>query len=122
MLVRKLRSCPEITAADGTRLRELLHPDREYEFSGRYSLAHASLPPGATSLRHVLTSDEVYYILSGRGVMHVDDESAEVGAGDTIDIPAGSIQWIENISERELEFLCIVDPAWQADDEQILRD
>lgn len=108
-------------AGDGTSLRELLHPERDYDFSGRYSLAHAVLPPRATSLKHVLTSDEVYYILSGRGVMHVDDDSAEVGAGDAVDIPPGAVQWIENISESKLEFLCIVDPAWRADDEEILH-
>ena len=109
-------------AGDGTRLRELLHPDREYEFSGRYSLAHAVLLPAAASLRHVLTSDEAYYILSGRGVMHIDGESVDVEAGDAVDIPPGSVQWIENNSDRELEFLCIVDPAWLAEDEEIRRD
>ena len=122
MLIRKLSLCPQITAGDGTRLREILHPDRDYDFSGRYSLAHAVLPPCATSLKHRLTSDEVYYILSGRGVMHIDDDSEDVEAGDAIDIPPGSVQWIENSSDQKLEFLCIVDPSWRADDEKILQD
>lgn len=120
MLIRKLRSCPEITAGDKTLLRELLHPNRDYKFSGRYSLAHALLPPRSSSLKHRLRTDEVYYILSGRGVMYVDDESAGVEAGDAIDIPPGSVQWIENTSDRALEFLCIVDPAWRAEDEEML--
>ena len=120
MLVCKLKDCPEIVAADSTRLRELLHPDRDYKFYGRYSLASAILPVGATSLKHRLKTDEVYYIISGRGILHINDKSAFVESGDAVDIPPGSIQWIENTGEEELIFLCIVDPAWQPEDEEIL--
>ena len=120
MLIRKLQSCTEIIAGDGTRLRELVHPFREYSFSGRYSLAHAVLPVGEQSLRHRLSSSEVYYILAGQGIMHIDKESAEVEPGDTIEIPSHSIQWLENTGNTDLVFLCIVDPAWKEDDEEIL--
>ena len=121
MRIRKLRNCPEITAGDKTSLREILHPDRDYPFSGRYSLAHAVLRPGQTSRSHVLRSDEVYFILTGSGLMHLNDDSAPVEAGDTIDIPPGSVQWIANTGESDLEFLCIVDPAWRAEDEDVLE-
>ncbi len=120
MLVRRLTNCPEITAGDNTRLRELLHPERHYPFSGRYSLAHAVVAPGKTSVRHRLKTDEVYYILQGTGEMHVDRETAIVSAGDAIDIPPGSEQWIENTGDADLAFLCIVDPAWRETDEEIL--
>jgi mannose-6-phosphate isomerase-like protein (cupin superfamily) len=120
MLIRKLASCPLIVAADNTRLRELLHPGRGYGFVGRYSLAHAIVPPGKSSLKHRLGSDEVYYILSGRGELHIDNEAQMVEAGDAIDIPPGSVQWIINIGEQDLVFLCIVDPAWQAEGEEVL--
>jgi mannose-6-phosphate isomerase-like protein (cupin superfamily) len=120
MLIRRLKNCSEIMAGDNTRLRELLHPDRDYEFGGRYSLAHASLPPGVASHPHRLTADEVYYIISGCGSMHVDDETSQVGAGDAIEIPPGSVQWIECTGETDLKFLCIVDPAWSAEQEEIL--
>ncbi len=116
MLIRKLRECPEITAGDRTRLRELLHPDSAHGFAGRYSLAHAIVRPGAQSVRHRLQTDEVYYILSGHGRMHIDDESAAVEPGDAIEIPPRSLQWIENTGESDLVFLCIVDPAWRAED------
>ena len=121
MLVRKLRLCPPIVAVDGTGLRELLHPERDHRFSGRYSLAHATLPQGKTSLKHRLKSDEVYYIISGQGEMHVDAESQPVEAGDVVDIPPKSCQWILNTGDSELEFLCIVDPAWRAQDEELVE-
>ncbi len=117
MLIRRLNDCARITAGDHTLLRELLHPDREYRFSGRYSLAHAVLPVGQRSTRHTLATDEVYYILSGEAEMHVDDEAACLAVGDTVEIPPGSTQWIANIGDCPLEFLCIVDPAWRKEDE-----
>jgi mannose-6-phosphate isomerase-like protein (cupin superfamily) len=120
MLIRKLSECPEIIAGDGTLLRELLHPERDYPFSGRYSLALARLPAGKASAPHRLGTDEVYYIVSGRGRMHVDDSTAEVEKGDAIDIPPNSVQWIENTGSEELIFLCLVDPAWRQEDEKIL--
>ena len=120
MLIRKLHNCDEMVAGDGTSLRELLHPDRGYQFNGRYSLAHAVLAAGEKSTKHRLATDEVYYILSGMGLMHVDDELSRVVAGDAVEIPPGSVQWIENTGDGELVFLCIVDPAWRAADEEVL--
>jgi mannose-6-phosphate isomerase-like protein (cupin superfamily) len=119
MLIRKLGQCAEIVAGDGTRLREFLHPDRDYPFSGRYSLAHACLSAGISSEPHRLKSSEVYYILGGRGEMHIDNDSAEISAGAAVEIPAGAVQWIKNTGEGELTFLCLVDPAWREEDEEI---
>lgn len=121
MLIRKLKDSQKIIAGDKTELKELLHPNRNYQFSGRYSLAHASVKPGCSSLKHKLKTDEVYYILSGQGKISVDNETADVEAGDAVDIPPGSVQSIRNTGETDLIFLCIVDPAWQTEDEGILE-
>lgn len=121
MRIRKLSDCPEITAGDGTRLRELLHPNRNYPFGSRYSLARATVTAGHASVKHRLRTDEAYYILSGQGIMHVDEDSAQVGPGDVVEVPPDSIQWIENAGPDDLVFLCIVDPAWRAEDEEILE-
>ena len=120
MRIRKPTDCPEFTAGDNTLLRELLHPDREYEFDARYSLAYATVAPGTRSTAHKLAADEVYYILSGSGIMHIDDEAAAVSPGDAIEIPPDASQWIENRGGEPLVFLCIVDPAWRGGDETIL--
>lgn len=120
MRIRKLHNCPEFIAGDHSRLREIVHPDRDYLFDARYSLAHATVDPGRRTDRHRLTSDELYYIVSGTGVMHVDDESSPVEPGDAVEIPPHVVQWIENTGAEPLVFLCIVDPAWRAQDEEIL--
>jgi mannose-6-phosphate isomerase-like protein (cupin superfamily) len=121
MLIRKLKNCNEIIAGDSTKLRELLHPDRDYSFIGNYSLAYARLAPGEKSDKHLLKSNEVYYILEGVGEMTIDDETAIVEKGDIIDIPPNSVQSIKSIGDNDLEFLCIVDPAWKEEDEEIIE-
>ncbi|NLO90788.1 MAG: cupin domain-containing protein [Elusimicrobia bacterium] len=114
----KLSKCKPFTSGDGCRLREMLHAAK----SGaaiRYSLAHATVRPGVTTLPHRLRTSEVYYILSGRGRMHIDSLSKPVGPGDTVYIPPHARQCITNTGRGKLAFICIVDPAWRAQDEEI---
>lgn len=118
MLVRKLNECEEFIAGDGTKLRELLHPDKQ-PIDLRYSLAHAIVPVGQTSIPHSLTTSEVYYILSGQGEMHIDEETQLVEPGDAVYIPPNAKQYIYNCGEEDLVFVCMVDPAWRHEDETI---
>jgi mannose-6-phosphate isomerase-like protein (cupin superfamily) len=120
MLIQKLNDCDEFIAGDGTQLRELLHPDKQ-NIDLRYSLAHATLPPGQISTLHSLTTSEVYYIISGIGEMHIDGENQFVEAGDTIYIPPDAQQFIDNCGTEPLVFICIVDPAWRKEDETIYQ-
>lgn len=119
MIVKTLRNIAGFPAGDGSFLRELLHPAREPLGIG-YSLAQASVRPGERTLAHRLGSAEVYVILEGTGLMHVGAEQAEVGPGQAVYIPPGEVQFIENTGAAGLAFLCIVDPAWRAEDEEIL--
>lgn len=118
MLIQKLNDCPEFVAGDGTLLRELLHPDKQ-AIDLRYSLAHAIVPVGQTSVPHSLSTTEVYYILSGVGEMHINDETQTVEPGDAIYIPPYAKQFIYNSGTEPLVFICMVDPAWQKVDETI---
>ena len=118
MLTRSLSDCKEILAGDNTLLRELLHPVRNGA-AIRYSLAHAKLPRGTASLPHRLKTSEVYYFISGQGRMHVDGEVTPVGPEQVLYVPPGSLQHVENTGTDELVFLCIVDPAWRAEDEEV---
>ncbi|MFM8456184.1 MAG: cupin domain-containing protein, partial [Ignavibacteria bacterium] len=86
MLIRSLSACEEIIAGDNTILRELFHPNKQ-NISLRYSLAHAIVKPGQISQLHSLSTSEVYYILEGKGIMHIDNEQQEVIPGDAIYIP-----------------------------------
>lgn len=118
MLVRKLSECEEFIAGDNTILRELLHPDKQ-PLALRYSLAHATLPVGKTSTLHSLTTSEVYYIISGKGEMHIDEETQIVEPGDAVYIPPNAKQFIHNCGDEPLVFVCMVDPAWRKEDETV---
>lgn len=121
MLIRKLRDCEEFIAGDGTQLRQLLHPDKQ-PIELRYSLAHAVVPVGQTSIPHSLTTSEVYYILSGTGEMQIADEVQTVEPGDAVYIPPRARQFIRNSGTEPLVFICMVDPAWRKEDETVYSD
>lgn len=120
MLIKDITDCRAFQAIDDTIIRELLHPV-ETGMVLACSLAHATLEPGRSSRPHRLrTSSEIYYILAGSGKMHIGHQFADVCAGQLIFIPPGAEQYIENTSQNPLTFLCIVDPAWHEDDEEVL--
>ncbi|MBM4119405.1 MAG: cupin domain-containing protein [Nitrospira sp.] len=118
MHVVKLKDCPEFLAGDHTLLRELLHPGKATVALG-FSLAHGLIKPGAKSKRHRLASSEVYYFLAGKGRFRIDQESADIEAGSVVYVPPKGQQWVENTGTANLEFLCLVDPAWKPEDETV---
>ena len=118
MLVKNLKDCREFIAGDDSILREILHPERT-DTPINYSLAHAKVGPGQKTKPHILKSSEVYYVITGQGLMHINQESLEVGPECAVDRPPNSTQYIENTGNSDLKFLCIVDPAWRQEDEKI---
>ncbi|MBU0633799.1 MAG: cupin domain-containing protein [Candidatus Omnitrophica bacterium] len=119
MFISSLKECKEFIAEDDSVLRELLHAEKG-EFAFGYSLAHATVKPNTQTRPHRLQFSEVYYILEGKGRMHIDAEVSPVFAGNAVYIPPGSLQYIENREKTDLKFLCIVDPAWRKEAEEIL--
>jgi len=116
MLIKRTSECNEFTANDGCRIREVLHPAND-GIDMPLSLAVARVEPGKQSYAHYLKQVEVYYILEGRGLIHVGEETAEVGPGDAVYIPPGASQWIENRGEDELLFIAVVSPPWSNEDD-----
>ena len=119
MFIRDLKGCEEFMSADEAILKELLHPDKA-DLKIGYSLAHVVVRPGKATLPHRLKTSEVYYIIEGKGVIFIEGESSGVGPGMAIYIPPGAKQNIQNLGDRDLIFLCMVDPAWKEEDEEIL--
>jgi mannose-6-phosphate isomerase-like protein (cupin superfamily) len=119
MIIKNQKNSAKITGNEGAIVCDLLNPTH-VENGIRYSLAHVNLLHGKSTLPHIMKTSEVYYILEGEGVLHVNNESNNVKAGDAIFVPSHSKQHIENNGSEDLKFLCIVDPAWKKDDEIIL--
>lgn len=121
MFVRHIKDCPKFISGDSALLQEILHPHKA-DLKIRYSLAYAKVLPGKTTKPHKLKTSEVYYILEGTAVMYINDERCRVRAGSTIYIPPNSRQCIKNTGRSVLKFLCIVDPAWRIEDEEVLSE
>jgi len=121
MMIRDLNDLPEFIAGDGTILREFFHPDKD-DVDFRYSFACAAVKKGQSSAPHKLSTSELYYILEGTGIMCIDGGSKEVRPGQAIYIPPGSVQNIKNTGDDDLKFICIVDPAWRRENEEILSN
>ena len=79
-----------------------------------FSVARSRVEPGITTEVHkLIDTDEVYYILSGKGEMEVDGElMGVVVANDLIFIPKNSKQRIKNTAYNDLLFLCICSPRF----------
>ena len=121
MFIKSIQEGDYFQAFDNTTLCELIHPARDCSIVLPYSIVDVVLKPGMTSLPHLLKeSSEVYYILEGRGEMHIDNESAAVAQGQAVYIPPGSKQYIQNMGTDDLKFLGIVHPMWRKEDEVIL--
>jgi len=104
---------------DGSEVRELMHPT--VHGNRHQSLAEARVPPGGTTLLHRhRTSEELYSVLDGEGVMTLGDESFPVAAGDTVCIPPGTPHRIENTGAGTLKILCCCAPAYSHDDTELL--
>jgi mannose-6-phosphate isomerase-like protein (cupin superfamily) len=121
MFVRSSDRLPAFTAGDNCTLKEILNPakDRALESVG-YSLAHAVVEPGESTKPHVLTASEVYYVLKGKGLMHIGDETQVIQSGDAVYIPPQAVQFVECLAAEKLEFLCIVEPAWTESCERVI--
>jgi mannose-6-phosphate isomerase-like protein (cupin superfamily) len=98
---------------DGSTITSLL--DLSNSPVKNQSLAEAYIPAGGSTQRHFhKDSEELYYIISGRGVMEIGGESRDVGVGDAILIPAGA--WHEIKAFEDLLFLCCCAPPYRHED------
>ncbi len=113
-IVNRHRSRP-FTTKDGSEIRSIL--DRTNSTAAKQSLAEATLAPGAATEEHRhLHTEEIYYILQGRGRISLGGEAHEVEPGDGILIPPGTRHTIRNIGSKPLVFLCCCAPPYSHDD------
>ena len=118
MISKKIEGLDFFRGNEGSEIRPIFHPDNTLN-GIRYSLAHSIISPGKSSKPHKMKSAEVFFILDGKGVIHVDEESETVEKNQSIYIPPLSKQYLENTGYVDLKVLCIVDPAWKQDDEVV---
>ena len=64
-----------------------------------------ALKPGSGIGYHEQTEDEIYYVLSGRGVMTLDGKEVEVGPGTAVLTRTGSSHGIKQTGAEDLVLL-----------------
>jgi mannose-6-phosphate isomerase-like protein (cupin superfamily) len=118
-IVNRNHSAPFVTR-DGSEIRSIL--DRTNSTVKHQSLAEATLLPGLETQEHVHPlTEEIYYVLCGRGAMTLGDEHREVGPGDGILIPPGTRHKIRNVGQEPLVFLCCCAPPYSHEDTVLSR-
>jgi len=61
--------------------------------------------PGSAIGYHLQKEDEIYYVLSGRGMMTVDGKAFEVGPGDAVLTRPGSSHGLKQVGTEDLVIL-----------------
>mgnify|MGYP000480481330 CR=1 FL=1 len=120
MEVRRAENIKAYITKDGSEIREIFHPNNFPE--SRMSVAMASLNPGKSTVLHYhKSSDEIYFILSGSGLLEIEGEKREVSAGDYIYIKAGQKHKVENLGEEPLKIVCFSYPPYSHEDTVLLE-
>jgi len=100
-IVRKESKSP-FMAKDGSEIRELYK-------SERMSLAEATVYHETKRHFHK-TSEEIYYILEGKGIMEIESETTEVSVGDIVVILPEEKHRI--FTTKKVRFLCFCSPPY----------
>ncbi len=106
---------PSFITKDKSEIREIMAPANSS--IKRQSLAEAIVYPGDATITHIhKTSEEIYYIIKGKGIMWQDGEERRVEAGDAIANLPGVPHRIVNDYSEPLVFLCICTPSYTHED------
>jgi mannose-6-phosphate isomerase-like protein (cupin superfamily) len=97
---------------EGTGSVEILHVFRKGELGGRTRLfARLRIPRGSSIGYHEHHGEEeVFFILSGRGLVNDNGVSTPVGPGDAVLTGAGTGHAIECTGDEPLELMAVILP------------
>ena len=109
-----------IEGQKGSKIKQYFDP-KNTSNGIKFSITQCILDPGKKSKKHKLRSSEIYYILDGCGKLRIQEKIFNLEKDDSVFVPSNSEQFIENTGTSDLKFLCIVDPAWQIQDEMVLE-
>lgn len=109
------KDAPPFITKDASEIREILAP-RNSSIE-RQSLAEARVLTGQSTEEHIHSkTEEIYYVLKGRGRIRIDGEEREIRPGDGIAIPPGTRHKVWNTGSSDLVFLCCCVPAYTHED------
>lgn len=100
---------------DGSIITELIRP--ETAGSENLSLAEAVIAPGQSTLSHYHRStEELYYVIEGTGLLRINARQIEIKPGDAHLIRPGDEHCVTCMGDEPLRILCICAPPYQHED------
>ncbi len=76
------------------------------------SVQISEIPIGSEQPVHEHNPEQCYYIIKGKGLMIIEDETSEVSPGDAVYIPPGKKHGIKNIGNDILEYVTANSPVF----------
>jgi mannose-6-phosphate isomerase-like protein (cupin superfamily) len=73
--------------------------------SKEISIQITDVEPNGMQFLHSHRQEQCYYIISGTGLIIIDDQTKEVKEGDAVFIPSNSTHGIKNIGNNRLTYL-----------------
>lgn len=93
-----------------TDAEDLLRSDLLSEADGvpNFELRRYVVKPGAAVGKHRNTIEHEQYVLEGSYTIGIGETEYEVGEGDSVFIPAGTVHWYRNDGDLPVTYLCVV--------------
>jgi mannose-6-phosphate isomerase-like protein (cupin superfamily) len=89
--------------------------------SSQLTTSLVEMEPGGSQRAHRHEPEQIYYFISGTGMMSVEDETWEVTEGDCVLVPANSTHSIRNdSSDAPLRYFGAAAPAFSVDQLKVL--
>jgi mannose-6-phosphate isomerase-like protein (cupin superfamily) len=78
------------------------------------------IPVGSEQPIHAHAPEQCYYVIRGKGLMIIEDETRQVSSGDAVYIPSNKKHGIKNIGDEVLEYLTANSPVFAKEYEDSL--
>jgi mannose-6-phosphate isomerase-like protein (cupin superfamily) len=115
MDIQNIQNVPAFKTKDGSEIRELLAHRNSCIRNQTLAEARVAVATSTAPHRHLKT-EEIYYILEGKGLMRIGAETRPIKAGDAIAIPPNELHQITNVGNAILKFLCCCAPGYEHED------
>lgn len=98
-------NCNNVKTGTYTKLKTALLVGEGNSGSKDISIQISFIEVGGEQEMHMHPQSQCYYVIDGKGIMHIDSEQKEVKKGDAVFIPGNSNHGIVNSGDHTLTYL-----------------
>jgi quercetin dioxygenase-like cupin family protein len=97
---------PAEPAGDGASIRWLIN--EEEDSAPHFVLRLIEVAPGGNTPQHTHPYEHENFVVEGQGKVLLEDKWHEIGPGEVIFVPAGTLHQYVNCGKGTLRFLCAI--------------